>query len=141
MATSDRTVLLVEDSPSDVALTREVFRQVMPSVGLEVCNDGVEALEHLRGLGDGPAPDLILLDLNMPRMGGLEVLDNLKAHPVWRRIPVVVLTTSKAETDILGTYERYANSFITKPVDLNEFIEVVTQINGYWMKVVQLPTV
>ncbi len=132
----------MDDSPADIALTREVFRQVVPDLVLDTASDGVEALEHLRGLGEEPSamPDLILLDLNMPRMGGLEVLEHLKDHDVWRRIPVIVLTTSRAEPDIVGTYDRHANSFITKPVGLDEFIDVVTKINGYWLDTVQLPS-
>lgn len=135
-------VLLVEDSPSDVALTQVVFGQAETDIDLDVANDGVEALEYLERCGDSVAsmPDLILLDLNMPRMGGHEVLDRLKAHELWRRIPVIVLTTSRAEADILGVYDRHANSYIAKPVDLPEFIDVVSRIESYWLSVVQLPT-
>ncbi|WP_341251362.1 response regulator [Euzebya pacifica] len=135
-------VLLVEDSPSDVALTEVVFGQAKTDIQLDVANDGIEALEYLeaRDCDMAAMPDLILLDLNMPRMGGHEVLERLKAHEHWRRIPVIVLTTSKAEADILGVYDRHANSYIAKPVDLPEFIDVVSRIEDYWLSVVQLPT-
>lgn len=144
MATPTRpiTVLLVDDSPSDVALTQEVVAHAEHDIQMEVARDGIEAIAYLeaRTEADEAPPDLILLDLNMPRMGGHEVLDALNAHPTWRRIPVIVLTTSQASSDILGTYDRHANSYITKPVDLAEFIDVVSRIQAYWLSVVQLPT-
>lgn len=136
------TVLLVDDSPSDVALTQEVVAHTEHEIIMDTASDGVEAIAYLQQRSDSGErlPDIILLDLNMPRMGGHEVLDTLKDHKDWRRIPVIVLTTSQASADIIGTYDRHANSYITKPVDLADFIEVVKRIEGYWLSVVQLPS-
>jgi CheY-like chemotaxis protein len=107
-----------------------------------VVGDGVEALAFLRREGahsDAPRPDLILLDLNMPRMNGREVLAEIKSDPKLRRIPVVILTTSQAETDILQTYDLHANCYVTKPVELEQFVEVARSIEGFWLSLVQLP--
>ena len=120
-------VLLVEDDPGDVLMTREAFEEHKLHNRLDVVTDGVEAMAYLRREGeyaDAPRPDLVLLDLNLPRRDGREVLAEIKADPDLRHIPVVVLTTSKAEEDILRSYELHANAYVTKPVDFDRFIEV-----------------
>lgn len=135
-------VLLVEDDPGDVMLTREAFADNKLRNELYVVNDGVSALEFLRRRGqyaDAPTPDLILLDLNLPRMDGREVLAVLKADESLRRIPVVVLTTSEAEEDIMRSYQLHANAYVTKPVDFERFISVVRQIDDFFVTVVRLP--
>lgn len=135
-------ILLVEDNPGDVRLTQEALREGKIRNHLFVAKDGVEALAILRHEGphaQAPRPDLILLDLNLPRKDGREVLADIKADEALRRIPVVVLTTSKAEEDILRTYDLHANCYITKPVDLEQFIAVVKSIDEFWFTVVKLP--
>ena len=135
-------VLLVEDNPSDVALTRHLFGAVSLPVNLSVAHDGEEAVALLRrqaGGGDGDCPDLILLDLNLPRMSGLEVLGELKADERLQRIPVIVLTTSSAERDVRSAYGRHANAYVTKPVDLDQFIHVIGAIERFWLGVARLP--
>ena len=135
-------ILLVDDSAADVDLTREALRDARMLNRMFVAKDGVEALAFLRRQGDhkeAPRPDLILLDLNMPRMNGREVLAAIKSDPDLRRIPVVILTTSQAETDIMATYDGHANCFITKPVELEQFVEVARSIEGFWLSLVQLP--
>lgn len=135
-------ILLVEDSPGDVRLTIEALRESKMLNNLNVANDGVEALRFLRKEGefaDSPTPDLILLDLNMPRMDGREVLAEIKADENLKKIPVVILTTSKDEIDILKSYKLHANCYITKPVDLDRFMEVVKAIENFWMGIVILP--
>ena len=135
-------ILLVEDSPGDVRLTEEVLREAEIPNELHVVDDGEQAMEFVGGHGthgDAPRPDLILLDLNLPRKDGREVLAELKADPELRRIPVVVLTTSSAERDVLRSYDLNANCFITKPVDLEEFISVVRSIEAFWLSIVRLP--
>ena len=137
-------ILLVEDNPGDVRLTIEALKEGKVSNTLSVARDGVEALSFLRREGPhGKAarPDLILLDLNLPKKDGREVLAELKDDSSLRRIPVVVLTTSKAEEDILRTYDLHANCYITKPVDLEQFISVVRSIDDFWLSVVRLPSV
>ena len=137
-------ILMVEDSPGDVRLTQEALRDAKVRNNFHVARDGVEALEFLRRQGDftnAPRPDLVLLDLNMPRMDGREVLQEIKADPELRLIPVVILTTSKAEEDIVRSYELNANCYITKPVDLDQFMNVVRSIEEFWLTVVKLPTV
>jgi two-component system, chemotaxis family, response regulator Rcp1 len=131
-------ILLVEDNPADVRLTEEALSEGKVANVLRVAEDGVVALEMLRRK-DVPAPDLILLDLNLPRKSGQEVLREIKDDPDLRRIPVVVLTTSSAERDILRSYELHANCYITKPVDLAQFLTVVKQIDDFWLTVVRLP--
>jgi CheY-like chemotaxis protein len=131
-------VLLVEDDPGDVVLIQEAFEHNKVRNRLHVAGDGVEAMEFLRG-GGGERPDLILLDLNLPRKDGREVLAEVKGDPELRSIPVVVLTTSKAEEDILRSYDLHANAYVTKPVDFNRFIEVVRQIDEFFVTVVKLP--
>jgi CheY-like chemotaxis protein len=132
-------VLLVEDDPGDVVLIQEAFEHNKVRNRLHVVGDGVEAMEFLRN-GGGERPDLILLDLNLPRKDGREVLAEVKGDPELRSIPVVVLTTSKAEEDILRSYDLHANAYVTKPVDFNRFIEVVRQIDEFFVTVVKLPS-
>ena len=135
-------VLMVEDSPDDVELAREALREGKLGIGLHVSADGVEGLAFLRREGkhaEAPAPDLILLDLNMPRMDGRELLAEIKADEELARIPVVVLTTSEAERDIVASYKLHANCFISKPVDFEKFIEIVQAIEEFWFKIVKLP--
>jgi chemotaxis family two-component system response regulator Rcp1 len=135
-------ILLVEDSPGDVRLTVEALKDAKVRNELHVVEDGVEALAFLRQEGayaDAPRPDVILLDLNLPKKDGREVLAEIKGDPNLRRIPVVVLTVSQAEEDILKTYDLHANCYITKPVDLDQFIKVVRSIEDFWLTVVRLP--
>jgi CheY-like chemotaxis protein len=135
-------VLLVEDDPGDIRLIREAFAENKVANHLSVVSDGVEALQYLRREGDfadARSPDLILLDLNLPRKDGREVLAEVKGDADLRSIPVVVLTTSKAEEDILRSYDLHANAYVTKPVDFNRFIEVVRQIDEFFVTVVKLP--
>lgn len=135
-------VLLVEDSPADVRLTKEALKEEKLHVNLNVVNDGVEAMEFLRRAGkftQAVRPDLILLDLNLPKKDGREVLKEIKCDEKLRSIPVVILTTSKAEEDIVKSYNQYANCYITKPLDLSQFSTVVKSINDFWLTIVKLP--
>lgn len=131
------SVLLVEDDHGDVVLIEEAFERNEVRNRLKIVGDGVEAMDYLRS--DAERPDLVLLDLNLPRKDGREVLAEIKADPALRSIPVVVLTTSNAEQDILRSYDLHANAYVTKPVDFNRFIEVVRQIDEFFVTVVQLP--
>jgi CheY-like chemotaxis protein len=135
-------ILIVEDNPGDVRLTREALNEGRIANELHVAGDGVEALEyldrHCDQVGNG-CPDLILLDLNLPRLDGREVLARLKEDQRYRRIPVVVLTTSSAEADVLESYDLHANCYINKPVDFEQFIKVVRSIESFWLSVVRLP--
>jgi chemotaxis family two-component system response regulator Rcp1 len=135
-------ILLVEDNPGDVRLTQEALKEAKVSNRLCVVEDGVAAMEFLRKEGSyasAPRPDLILLDLNLPRKDGREVLEEIKQDPGLMRIPVVVLTTSRAEEDILRTYDLHANCYVTKPVDLDQFITIVKSIEDFWLTIVRLP--
>ena len=135
-------ILLVEDNPGDVRLTTEVLKDAKLCNNIHVVIDGVEAMDFLRRRGDHTAavrPDLILLDLNLPRMDGREVLEVIKADPDLKHIPVVVLTTSTAEQDILKSYALHANCYISKPVDLEQFSKVVSSIEEFWFSIVKLP--
>ena len=135
-------ILLVEDNEGDVELTREALAAAKVRNNLHVVGDGVAAMERLRGpepFGDSVRPHLILLDLNLPLMDGREVLAELKADAELRKIPVVVLTTSQAEEDIVRTYDLHANCYINKPVDFEQFIRVVRSIEDFWLTVVRLP--
>ncbi|MGA8765033.1 MAG: response regulator [Candidatus Sulfotelmatobacter sp.] len=135
-------VLLVEDSPGDVRLTREAFKDAKVHINLHVASDGVEAMAFLKregGHANAPRPDLILLDLNLPRKDGREVLQEIKESPALTSIPVVVLTTSASEEDILRSYRLHANCYITKPVGLDGFLKVVNSIDNFWLSVVKLP--
>ena len=135
-------VLLVEDDPGDVLLIREAFEDNKVHNRLHVVADGVDALAFLRREGehaDAPRPDLVLLDLNLPRKDGREVLAEVKGDDALQHIPVVVLTTSKAEEDVLRSYKLHANAYVTKPVDFDRFIDVVRQIDEFFVTVVKLP--
>jgi len=135
-------ILLVEDSPSDTDLTIEALREAKIRNHLSIAEDGVQALEFLRRQGkyaDAPRPDLIMLDLNLPRKDGREVLAEIKADEKLRTIPVVVMTTSRAEQDVLQAYQHHANCYITKPVDFDKFLNVVRSIETFWLMVVTLP--
>jgi len=136
-------ILLVEDNPGDARLAVEALKEGKVRNNLAVARDGVEALAYLRHEGeefkDAPKPDLILLDLNLPKKDGREVLAEIKEDPDLRRIPVVVLTTSREERDILRSYDLHANCYITKPVDLDQFLVVVKSIQEFWLAIVRLP--
>ncbi len=135
-------ILLVEDSPSDTELTVEALQKGKVLNNLSIVEDGVLAMEFLRGKGryaQAPRPDLILLDLNLPRRDGREVLAEIKADPSLKCIPVVVLTTSQAEQDVMRAYSLHANCYITKPVDFRQFLEVIEAIESFWLSIVKLP--
>jgi CheY-like chemotaxis protein len=135
-------ILLVEDNPGDTRLVIEAMREAKLENYIHVVEDGVEAMQFLRRegrFGDAPRPDLILLDLNLPKKDGRAVLAEVKTDPVLKRIPVVVLTTSQAEEDVLRAYDLHANCYITKPVDMEQFMKVVAQIDEFWIRVVTLP--
>jgi len=135
-------VLLVEDDPGDVLMTREAFEEHKVRNRLTVVSDGADALAYVRREGefaDAIRPDLILLDLNLPKRDGREVLKELKSDPDLREIPIVVLTTSSAESDVLASYQLYANAYVTKPVDFERFISAVKQIDDFFVSLVKLP--
>jgi len=135
-------ILLVEDNAADVRLTREAFDDAKVLNNLNVVGDGVEAMAYMRRegkYGDATRPDLVLLDLNMPRKDGREVLAEVKADPDLMRIPVVILTVSKAEEDVLKSYNLHANCYISKPVNLAQFLKVVESIENFWLTIVELP--
>jgi CheY-like chemotaxis protein len=135
-------MLLVEDNPGDIELTRIALEDNKMSVNLNIAEDGVEALKFLKKQApyeQAPHPDLILLDLNLPKKDGREVLAEMKADPVLKRIPVVILTTSQAEEDVLRAYNLSANCYITKPVDLDRFVKIVRSIENFWFTIVKLP--
>jgi CheY-like chemotaxis protein len=135
-------VLLVEDSPGDVRLTQEAFRDANGSVNLHVATDGADAMAFLRRQGthfDAPRPDLILLDLNLPKMDGREVLAHIKEDFILKTIPTVILTTSDAESDIIKSYQLQANCYLNKPVELDEFENLVRSINDFWLTKATLP--
>jgi len=135
-------ILLIEDNPGDVRLREEALKEGKVINRLSVVPDGVEAIEYLRKRGDyasAATPDLVLLDLNLPKKDGREVLAEVKQDPELRKIPVVVLTTSRDEQDILKSYDLHANCYITKPVDFEQFIRVVRAIEDFWLSVVKLP--
>ena len=136
-------ILLVEDNPGDVRLTEEALKEGKVINNIHLANDGVEAVSFLQQEGkytNAVRPDLILLDLNLPKKDGREVLMEIKKDEELRRIPVVVLTTSRAEEDIIRTYDYHANCYITKPVDFEQFIKVVKSIEDFWLSVVKLPS-
>ncbi len=135
-------ILLVEDSPGDVRLTKEALRDAKVRNNLHVASDGMDAMAFLRrqgGYANAPRPDLVLLDLNLPKKGGRAVLEEIKLDPNLKSIPVVILTTSAAEEDILRSYQLHANCYITKPVDLEQFLKVVKTIDNFWLAIVKLP--
>lgn len=134
-------ILLVEDNPGDVRLTKEALKDARVRNNLHVAKDGVEAMSFLRREGPyatAPKPDLVLLDLNLPRRNGREVLADIKGDASLQRIPVVILTTSQAEQDILESYRLRANAYVTKPVDLEQFLKVVSSIEEFWLEIVKL---
>jgi CheY-like chemotaxis protein len=142
MTTTPIQVLLVEDNPGDAQLTRIALADGKMHINLSVVEDGVEAmafLRHQESYADAPHPDLILLDLNLPRKDGGEVLQEIKADQVLKRIPVIILITSQAERDILRAYDLCANCYIVKPVDFDQFIKVVQSIENFWFTIVKLP--
>lgn len=142
MKPSKADVLLVEDSAAEARLAREALREVSSAVQLHVASDGVHAMEFLRRQGayhDAPRPRLVLLDLNLPRKDGREVLRDIKGDDDLRSIPVVILTTSQAQSDILRAYELFANCYIQKPLELDGFIEIVKSIHRYWLEMAELP--
>lgn len=135
-------VLLVEDSPGDVRLTQEAFRDANASIRLHVASDGVEAMAFLHRedpYANAPRPDFILLDLNLPRMDGREVLTHIKEDPTLKGIPVVILTTSEAEADIVKSYELQANCYLSKPAQLDEFESLIKSVNDFWLTKAKLP--
>lgn len=137
-------ILLVEDNPGDVRLTQEALNDTKLKNNLHVVMDGAEAIAFLRNEGryaEAPRPDIILLDLNLPKKDGREVLEDIKSDDRLKRIPVVILTTSEDEKDVLVSYNLHANCYITKPVDLNRFIDIVKSIENFWFSIVKLPPV
>lgn len=135
-------ILLVEDNPGDVRLTQEAFKEGMLRNNLHVVTDGEAAMDFLKGKGkyrNSPRPDLVLLDLNLPKMNGREVLTAIKNDPVLKRIPVIVLTTSQDEQDVIESYKHFASSYIVKPVSMEKFVNVVASFKQYWLSVVKLP--
>lgn len=135
-------ILIVEDNHADVRLVQEVFKEGKLYINLDVAKDGVEAMAYLRKedkYKDVNRPDLVLLDLNMPRKNGYEVLEEIKSDDNLKRIPVIVMTISKAEEDILKSYNLHANAYIVKPVGLNQFIEVIRSLEDFWFTIVKLP--
>ncbi len=137
-----RTILLVEDNAGDVRLTREALREANVAVELTAVPDGERALAYLRGEGEhagAPRPDLVLLDLNLPKKNGLEVLEEIKADPELRRTPVIMLTTSSSARDVTACYDRGVNCYVVKPLDLDDFTRLVRAINSFWLEVARLP--
>lgn len=140
---SDLNILLVEDNPGDVRLTEEALREAKIVNRVWVARDGEEAMDFLRQRGehrDAPRPDLVLLDLNLPKRDGREVLEEVKGDSTLHRIPVIVLTTSSADRDVLLSYDLHANCYIKKPIEYDEFINAVRGIENFWLKIVRLPT-
>ena len=138
------TLLLIEDNLGDIRLTEEAFRETGDQVDIEVVMDGVAALAYLNKEGeyaDKPQPDLIMLDLNLPKWGGRQVLERIKVHEELRRIPVIVLTTSNASADVKTAYDLHANCFIRKPVDFDSFFQIIQHIQDFWLKTVTLPSI
>jgi CheY-like chemotaxis protein len=142
LVTASLDVLLVDDDPADILMVQEVFEDHRPDDTLHAVHDGVQAVEFLRQAGEftsAPRPDLILLDLNLPRLGGLEVLAELKADDNLRTIPVVVLTTSNAPDDIMRSYQLHASAYVTKPMELERFTGVIRHIDDFYLSVATLP--
>ncbi len=135
-------VLLIEDNPGDIRLTQEIFKEGSLKCELEVAQDGYEAMEFLKNISESEEknyPDLILLDLNLPGLNGKEILQKLKNSEDFKRIPVVVLTTSHAPDDINSSYDLHANCYITKPIDVEQFIQVMQNVESFWLKIAKLP--
>jgi two-component system, chemotaxis family, response regulator Rcp1 len=136
-------ILLIEDNPGDVRLAQEAFKEGNSEVQLDIAKDGMEALQFLRKVAPynhAKTPDLILLDLNLPKKDGREVLTEIKEDPYLKRIPVVILTTSNAEQDILNSYNLHVNCYINKPVDFDRFFDIIQKIEDFWLKTAILPT-
>ena len=136
-------VLLVEDNEADVRLTREALREAGEDVRLSAVGDGEQALAYLRrqgGFAEAPRPDLVLLDLNLPRKNGLEVLDEMRAEPPLASIPVIVLTSSSARSDVQDAYARGANAFVVNPLELDAFMDLINGIRSFWLELAQLPS-
>jgi two-component system, chemotaxis family, response regulator Rcp1 len=141
-AFQDLEILLVEDNEGDIRLTIEAFKEAKIRNQIKVVRDGEEALDYLRKQGKYagvPSPDIILLDINLPKIDGKEVLSTMKSDPLLKTIPVIMLTTSSADSDIQESYENHANCYVIKPVDLNKFMEVIRSIEDYWVSIVKLP--
>ena len=135
-------MLMIEDNPDDVELTIEALKDTQARINVSAAGNGVEAMEFLRRQGrfaDAPRPDLILLDLNLPRRDGREVLRDIKTDPQLRHIPVMILTTSSDEDDVLNAYRSYVNCYITKPVDFDQYMEVIQAIELFWLRITRLP--
>jgi len=135
-------ILLVEDSVDEAELTMQALQEGRVRNRIHWVEDGEDAIAFLRRQGQhaaAPRPDLVLLDLRLPRMSGLEVLREMKENPLWRRIPVVIMTSSDDEKDVLGAYDRHANCYVTKPVDLEKFLEAIRSIEDFWLTIVHLP--
>jgi len=132
-------ILLVEDNPGDVRLTELALEEVGISHDLQVVEDGKAAVDHLQGSQADREPDLVLLDLDLPRLHGTEVLEELKSDPELRRLPVIVLTSSTADADVRASYDRHANAYVEKPADVDDFVEVARQIQRFWLSTVKLP--
>ena len=142
MTQKEAEILLIEDNPADVDLTRESLQDARIVNNLHVAKDGVEAMNFLNReppYEEAPLPDLVLLDLNLPRKDGRDVLQECKSDDELKKIPIVVLTSSQAETDVVQAYDMHANSYVVKPVNLDEFVDIMEQIGGFWLKVVTLP--
>ncbi len=138
----DLHILLVEDNEGDIILTREALREVSAVKDISVVKDGREAIHFLFKTGsheNAPIPDLVLLDINLPKVDGKEVLKTIKQDPLLRKLPVIVLTTSASEKDIIDAYTHYANCYITKPVDYSSFMKVIQSVESFWMQTAQLP--
>ncbi|MRG73076.1 response regulator [Alphaproteobacteria bacterium HT1-32] len=142
----DCVILMADDDPADILLTRRAFEDAKLNNTLRTVPDGVELLSYLNGEGDysnrkkHPYPDIVLLDLNMPKMDGRTALEKIRSNPGHRRLPVIILTTSSAESDVLSAYDTGANSYITKPVDFDQLVEAVSSLERYWFRLVTLPT-
>lgn len=135
-------ILLVEDNEGDILLTTEALTEAKIANKISVVKDGWSAVQFLEKKGEYSnevSPDLVLLDINLPKMNGHEVLESIKSNPDIKHIPVIILTTSSAETDILLSYQKFANCYVTKPVNVNDFLRVVTSIENFWVSIVQLP--
>ncbi|MBL7768627.1 MAG: response regulator [Flavipsychrobacter sp.] len=138
----DLHILLVEDNEGDIILTREALREISAVKDISVVKDGREAIHFLFKTGsheNAPVPDLVLLDINLPKVDGKEVLKTIKQDPSLRKLPVIVLTTSASEKDIIDAYTHYANCYITKPVDYSSFMKVIQSVESFWMQTAQLP--
>lgn len=143
MKSKEIHVLLVEDNEGDIVLTTEALDEGKIKNSISVVRDGWEAIQYLErndGYNDAREPDLVLLDINLPKMNGHKVLKHIKTHPDLKHIPVIMLTTSSDENDVIKSYENHSNCYITKPIDINNFLEVISSIENFWISIVQLPS-